>query len=137
MIVELEYGEDKLKVEINKKNLLHIITSKPLKALENPRQSLIQNIRNPIGSIPISAKVKGKKKVCIVISDSTRAVPTKLILEALLAELAESGIPKEFITILIATGLHRPNLGDELVRLVGRDILDYYKQYSHLETMKP
>ena len=99
MIIELEYGEDKLKVEINEKNLLHIITSKPLKALENPRQSLIQNIRNPIASLPIPAKVKGKKRICIVISDSTRAVPTKLILEALLAELAKSGIPKESITL--------------------------------------
>ena len=131
MIIELEYGEDKLKVEINEKNLLHIITSKPLKALENPRQSLIQNIRNPIASLPIPAKVKGKKRICIVISDSTRAVPTKLILEAVLAELAKSGIPKESITILIATGLHRPNLGDELAGLVGRDILDHYSVVNH------
>ncbi len=131
MIIELEYGEDKLKVEINEKNLLHIITSKPLKALENPRQSLIQNIRNPIGSLPIPAKVKGKKKICIVISDSTRAVPTKLILEALLQELANSGIPKEFITILIATGLHRPNLGDELIKLIGSEILDHYNVVNH------
>src|SRR4030042_2216422 len=131
MIVELEYGEDKLKVEINDKNLLHIITSKPLKAIENPSESLIQNIRKPISSLPIADRVKGKKRICIVISDSTRAVPTKFILETLLAELAESGIPKESITILIATGLHRPNLGDELVRLVGRDILDHYNVVNH------
>lgn len=131
MIIELEYGDDKLKVEIDEKNLLQIITSKPLKALENPHESLIRNMRNPIGSLPIPAKVKGKKRICIVISDNTRAVPTKLILEALLAELAKSGIPNESIIILVATGLHRPNLGGELVKLVGSDILDHYNIVNH------
>jgi len=131
MIVDLEYGEAKLKVEINEKNLLQIITGKPLKALEDPRQSLIQNLSNPIGSLPVPALIKGKKKICIVISDNTRAVPTKLILETLLAELIKSGITKESVTILIATGLHRPNLGDELVRLVGKDILDHYSVVNH------
>ena len=49
-------------------------------------------------------------RICIVISDSTRAVPTKIILEALLSEMENCSIKKEQITILIATGLHRPDV---------------------------
>ena len=37
----------------------------------------------------------------------------------LLAELEQSGIPREKILILVATGLHRPNVGDELAEMVG------------------
>lgn len=33
--------------------------------------------------------------------------------------MAEAGIPLERITVLVATGLHRPNEGEELAELVG------------------
>ena len=35
------------------------------------------------------------------------------------------------ITILVATGLHRPNEGDELVELVGEDIAANYRFENH------
>ncbi len=41
------------------------------------------------------------------------------MLPSLVANLLDSGVPREGITILVATGLHRPNLGDELLELVG------------------
>jgi len=38
---------------------------------------------------------------------------------------------RDKITILIATGLHRPNLGDELVELVGEEIAANYRVENH------
>lgn len=131
MIVELDYGSDKLKIDINKKNLLYIITAKPIKPVLNPKEALLDSIRNPIGSSPLSERIKGKKNICIVISDITRAAPSKLILEVVLYELLSCGIDKNYITILIATGLHRPNLGEELEKLVGKKIASEYKIINH------
>jgi nickel-dependent lactate racemase len=63
----------------------------------------------------------------VVISDITRPVPNRIILPPMLNILEESGVKKEDITILIATGMHRPNQGKELESMVGREIMDNYK----------
>lgn len=131
MIIKLDYGTDKIEVEVNEKNLLHIIENEPIKALSSPKKSLIESFRNPIGSLSLKEKIKDKKKICIVISDITRAVPTKLILKALLPEIQNYGIRKDFITILIATGLHRPTEGGELIKLVGEEIAQDYNIINH------
>jgi len=131
MFAELDYGNEKLKVEIPDKNLLHAISSKHFKAIADPQSAILKGLRGPIGSVPLSEKIKGKKNVCIVISDSTRAVPTRLILEVLLAEIESCGVKKEEITILVATGLHRPNLGKELEVLVGEKIAGAYRIINH------
>ena len=49
-----------------------------------------------------------------MICDITRPVPNEMILRPVLETLQSSGIAQDKITILIATGLHRPNEGDEL-----------------------
>jgi nickel-dependent lactate racemase len=66
-----------------------------------------------------------------VISDSTRAVPTGIILGQLLPEIGSYGISRDSITILVATGLHRPNTTGELKRMVGEDIVDEYRIINH------
>jgi len=131
MKIRLDYGSTGLEVDISEKNLLDIVENRKVKAIANPRQELINSIRNPIGSPPLQKLIKNKKKICIVISDVTRAVPTKLILEVLLSELESYGVSKDSITILVATGLHRPNVGRELEGLVGRQIMQNYRIVNH------
>lgn len=131
MIINLDYGGSKLEIDIPEKNLLSVIESRPIKPLARPQKTLIESMENPYGCDPLSVKLKGRKNVCIVISDSTRAAPTKTILEALLPQIEASGIKKDRITILIATGLHRPNLGEELEGLVGKEIAQSYNIVNH------
>jgi nickel-dependent lactate racemase len=131
MKIKLSYGNKGLEVEINEKNLLEVIESKEVKPVPDVKKALIESFYNPAGSISLKEKINGKQKVCIVISDSTRAVPTKLILEVLLKELGTYGINKDQITILIATGLHRPNSGEELEKLVGKEIKENYRIVNH------
>jgi len=131
MIIGLDYGNGKLKVDIPQKNLLQVIGSRPVKPLLNPEKSIIESINEPVGCQPLSVAIKGKKNICIVISDSTRAAPTRLLLEALLPYIESNGIRRDFITILIATGLHRPNLGKELEELVGEEVAGSYRIINH------
>ena len=49
----------------------------------------------------------------------TRPVPNHLFLRPLVEGMLAAGIPREAITVLVATGLHRPNEGAELDALVG------------------
>ncbi len=131
MKLKLDYGRGKLEIDIDKNNLLYIVSSSLANALAEPKKKIVESLKKPIGTLPLKDKIGGSKKICIVISDSTRAVPTKLILEALLGELHSYGVSRDLITILIATGLHRPNLGKELEGLVGGDIMTSYRIVNH------
>jgi lactate racemase len=46
------------------------------------------------------------------------------MLPPLLQTLEAAGIPRREILILIATGMHRPNAGEELVEMVGSFIAE-------------
>jgi nickel-dependent lactate racemase len=66
-----------------------------------------------------------------VICDITRPVPNRLMLPPILDRIESAGVATENVTILIATGLHRPNEGDELVELVGPEIASRYRVENH------
>jgi len=51
---------------------------------------------------------RGKSSAAISVCDITRPAPNRQVLPPLLARLESAGIRRESITILIATGLHRP-----------------------------
>ncbi|MFW2368534.1 MAG: nickel-dependent lactate racemase [Desulforhopalus sp.] len=107
------------------------IESKPVTPLVNPDAAVREALLHPTSSAPLHEIAQQRRDCCIVISDITRPVPNKIILPPLLQTLEESGISRESITILIATGMHRPNLGDELESMVGRDIMDTYRIENH------
>ena len=125
----LLYGENPLTVRLP--NSVSMLQMRPLNALPDPEGAVYAALADPIESPPLADIAKGRKDACVVISDFTRPVPNKVILPPLLKTLEQGGISKDKITILIATGMHRPNLGEELVYLVGRDIAENYPIVNH------
>jgi lactate racemase len=129
MRAELLCGEKTVDLELP--DSVERLEMEPLKPLPDPTGAVRRALAKPIESPPLRALARGKKNACVVISDITRPVPNKVILPPLLEELLESGLSKDDITILIATGMHRPNLGEELVYMVGREIVDNYNIVNH------
>ena len=129
MKAHLLYGEKTADVTLPES--VTLLEMKALAAVEDPFKAVEEALAHPIESPPLMDLARGKKNACIVISDITRPVPNKVILPPLLRTLEQSGIPRDKITILIATGMHRPNLGEELEYLVGRDIMDHYEIVNH------
>ncbi len=66
----------------------------------------------------VAAYAQGCRTACILVCDITRPVPNGLFLRPLVERLITAGIDRENISILIATGLHRPNEGDELTSVI-------------------
>lgn len=131
MKVRLDYGRTGLEVELPEKNVVGVLKGQYAPPLEHPTASVWDAIRRPIGSSPLAELAMGKKSACIVVSDITRPVPNAVILPPMLQTLEESGISRENITILIATGMHRPNLGDEMIQVLGMDIPKRYRVVNH------
>lgn len=127
----MDYGKTGLMVDLPNDKVIGPLEIKNANPLANQSQAISDALANPIGSKPLAEIAKGKKTACILICDITRPVPNKVILPQILKTIEEAGVPRSGITILIATGLHRPNEGDELVELVGEDIANNYRVENH------
>ncbi|HVW38646.1 MAG TPA: lactate racemase domain-containing protein, partial [Pirellulales bacterium] len=131
MRFHLEYGRTGLDVELPGDRVVRTLAYKDAAPLANPVAALAERLARPTGAAPLAELARGRSSACILICDITRPVPNELILSPVLATLERAGIPREQITILVATGLHRPNEGEELIEMVGRRIYENYRIENH------
>ncbi len=119
MEIELAYGKTGLKVKLPEGAEPTVIRKQPLEIPSDPAALIANALDAPTGAAPLREFASDKTSACILICDITRPVPNGLFLKPLIDRLHDGGIPLSAITVLVATGLHRPNLGDELAELVG------------------
>lgn len=131
MRVKLEYGKTGLQVEVPDEPLVRCLSYKSAAPLEDPERALQRALRHPTGTPPLHELARGRTTACILVCDITRPVPNAQILKPMLATLEEAGLARDQILILVATGLHRPNEGEELVEMVGREIAARYRIENH------
>ena len=136
-MIKLDYGSEGLEWVPKAGWNYTIFTPKPQEIIKRPIEAIKNAIKKPIGTKPFKQILKEKEmleKICIVVSDSTRPAPSRIMLKALLDELVEHGINKEKITILIATGLHRVSRKEELNRILGENISKDFRIINHIAT---
>ena len=131
MRVQMRYGHGTVAVNIPDKNLAGVLETAASVPLADADKAVWQAISQPTTSPSLAEVAKGRDSACIVISDITRPVPNQVILPPILETLEQAGISRDEITILIATGIHRPNEGKELEEMVGRSIMDSYRVVNH------
>lgn len=121
MRIDLQYGKTGLPLELPDDWQVTVFRKQAMPLLDGPGADLQRAFRDPIGGEPLAVAAARAKSACILICDVTRPVPNGILLPPLLRTLLASGIPTANITVLVATGLHRPNEGDELREVVGDD----------------
>jgi lactate racemase len=131
MRVRLEYGRHGLQVELPSERVVRSLAYRSASPLADPEQALRAVLEMPCGTPPLRELAAARRDACIVVCDITRPVPNALILQPILETLEASGIARDNILILIATGLHRPNAGDELVEILGADVVRRYRVENH------
>jgi nickel-dependent lactate racemase len=119
MRIELNYGRGMLPLDLPDDWEVTVIGKKPMTALADPVAAVEAALAAPLGTPPLAEAARGCRSACILICDITRPVPNGLTLPPLIKGLLEAGIEAQAITVLVATGLHRPNEGDELAEVVG------------------
>ena len=132
MQVTMNYGRHGLMLELPDAWDVQVIEKRSMPLEPKPEQAVEKALSTPIGSGPLVEEARGKRRVCILICDITRPVPNGLVLPQVLRALMAAGIEPRNIEILIATGLHRPNLDEEMREVVGSDhILQTVKVSNH------
>ena len=126
--IPIPYYTSTLDLHVEEENLKAVLTAKMhgFHAEKSQEQLVLDALEHPVDSPRLRTLAEGKRNIVIVTSDHTRAVPSKITLPLLLKEI-RSGNPDADITILIATGLHRPTTEEEQRRMFGDEIVDHEK----------
>nr|WP_294697210.1 nickel-dependent lactate racemase [uncultured Friedmanniella sp.] len=130
--VELAYGRGRLSVVLPPDCEPTVVRQHPLPPLPDPVAAVVDALAHPVGSAPLAELASGRRSACILICDITRPVPNGLFLRPMVEQIVAAGVPITEITVLVATGLHRPNLGNELAELVGDPwVLQHVRVENH------
>jgi lactate racemase len=127
--VDLPFGREVLTLEAP--DAARVLLPTEGNPLPDQRGAVRRALRSPAGP-PLGQIVGGGQTVAIVISDITRPVPNRLLLEPVLEELAVAGVRDQHVTIINGTGLHRMNTPEELVEMVGPEIFGRYRIVQHV-----
>jgi nickel-dependent lactate racemase len=128
----IAFGRGHLSLSLPRGAAPTVVRKRSLPKLPDAAAAIAQTLASPIGSPPLDQLARGKKSACVLICDITRPVPNRLFLRPMIEIMAKTGIPLDRITVLVATGLHRPNPGKELAELVGDDwVLANVKVENH------
>lgn len=128
--VRLPYGKEFIEMEVE--DDVAILESKAhnFKAEKGEEDLVRDALNNPIGGERLADLAEGKKRITVITSDHTRPVPSAITMPILLEEIRSKN-PDAEITILIATGFHRPTTHEELVNKFGEEIVENEKIIVH------
>jgi nickel-dependent lactate racemase len=128
----MNYGRAGLSVHLPDELDVTVLRKPPMPLLPDPKAAVIQALARPASGPPLADLARGARSAAIAICDLTRPVPNALFLRPLVETLTGAGIPAEAIVVLVATGLHRPNWGQELRELVGDPfVLEHIRVENH------
>lgn len=131
MLIALAYGREGLPVTLPDDADVTVIEPRFVPGLPDESAALHEALRAPIDGPPLREIAGPEDTVAIVFSDITRPTPNDRILPPLLAELAAAGVPDAQITLINALGTHRPQTQDELVEMLGAEIVRRYRIVQH------
>ena len=129
--VHIPYHRGTVALHIDEGNLLCVLEPKAFGSSVVDGALLVrQSLDHPIDTDRLREIARGKKTALIITSDHTRAMPSRITLPILLAEI-RSGSPDIEVTVLIGTGLHRATAREEMVEMFGEDLVQSERIVVH------
>jgi nickel-dependent lactate racemase len=131
MRIELAFGKTGVEAELPDGRQYQFLEARSAVALDDGIAALEAAMDSPIGTAPLVDLARGKRSAAISVCDITRPAPNRLVLPPLLARLEQGGIERENVTVLIATGLHRPATEEEIREIVGPELFGTIRVVNH------
>jgi nickel-dependent lactate racemase len=131
MRVDFAFGKTGLIVDLPSGFQYRVLAPRSAEPLADPVLAVEAALDSPIGAAPLEQLARGRQSAAISVCDITRPAPNRLVLPPVLERLEKAGIPRERITILIATGLHRPASEAEIHEICGDAIAGSYRVLNH------
>ena len=125
MNIELAYGKKGLEIQIPDQVHIEVVESRYIKGMPQPYKAVREALDSPIQHPPLKKSVHSHQKVAIIVNDITRATPYPILVPALLDSL--NHLPDKNITFFCANGTHRPATDQELVTILGKEIVERFR----------
>src|SRR5579864_6285354 len=131
MQVQVAFSKGMLGLEVPAGYHCQVLNSAVAQPLPDPVAVIEPALDDPAAGPPLASIAQGKRSAAISVCDITRPAPNAIVLPPLLRKLEAAGIPRENISILIATGLHRAATEAEIRHIVGPDTAGEYRVLNH------
>ena len=132
MKCRLSYGRKGLELALPDSWEVTVLEKRTMPAAPDSGAVVADALAQPLGSGTLAEEAWAGATACILVCDFTRPVPNGLVLRPMIQQLTAAGLRQEDITILVATGLHRPNEGAELAGVIQDPwILDHVRVENH------
>lgn len=123
MRISIPYGSGALDCEIEDSLVAAVLAPAEFGKPERSAETFVSDaLAHPIGSPRLRELAAGRRRVTLITSDHTRAVPSRTTLPLLLNEI-RAGNPEAQVTILVATGLHRATTLEEQRAMFGEAVV--------------
>lgn len=123
------YGNEFFEIELP---LDWKVTVAAMRDAENISDVAIERaVLNPLESPRLSELTRGKKTACIAVDDLTKPTEAFRILPCVIEELRRGGISDDNISIITSVGTHRPLTRADLVKKIGKEIVENFRIYNH------
>jgi nickel-dependent lactate racemase len=126
--VDMPFGKNTIPVSIPEENHFKTYAIAEPPSVDDARREITHLLKHPTKGLPLSSLIDAQDRVCILISDITRPVPSQLLVSALLQTM---DIPDENVVCVVATGLHRDNTDEEIRNMLGNEIVNRIPVYNH------
>jgi lactate racemase len=123
----IPYGRSTIDFSLPAGMQAKLAVSRPVEPVKDVSAAIQTALARPINSEPLHTLARNGQRVCIVFTDITRSSPDHLLVPALLAELEKTGVQDKDITLLCATGMHRPSTHSEKVVKLGAGVVERYR----------
>jgi nickel-dependent lactate racemase len=131
MRIRLAFGRQGLELDLPPSHNWHVLDARSAAPLADAENAIGQALDSPVAGPSLAQLARHAASAAISVCDITRPVPYSLMLPPLLARLERSGIPRDAITILIGTGLHRPATDAEIREILTPAIAAAYRVVNH------
>lgn len=131
MKMDFAYGKTGIAVSLPEGFDYQVLEARSAEPLPDAAASIESALDSPAAGPSLGELAKGKRSAAISVCDITRPAPNRQVLPPILDRLHRAGIAKDAITILIATGLHRPATDAEIQEILGPDIASAYRVVNH------
>ena len=129
--MDFAYGKTGISLDLPANFNYQVLEARSAEPLPDAAASLEAALDAPTAGPALSKIATGRRSAAISVCDITRPAPNRQVLPPILERLHRAGIAKDAVTILIATGLHRPATGAEIQEILGPDIATNYRVVNH------
>lgn len=130
MQIRLDYGDEGLDLELPAEAGARTTVIRPRfpSPVPSDEEAIARVLRAPTAGAPLAERVPEGATVAISVCDPTRAQPRIPMLRAILEEIPT---PPERVTLLVATGTHRPATSAELETMFGSELMSACEVVNH------